>query len=60
MSVSNHRDFPTGPVVRTLPSNAGGAVSTTLDWEAKIPHALQWKIQNIKQNQYYNKFNKDF
>ena len=27
---------------------------------AKIPHASQQKDQNIKQKQYYNKFNKDF
>ena len=29
-------------------------------WEAKIPHASQPKIQNIKQKQNYNKFNKYF
>ena len=33
-------DFPGGPVVNTLPSNAGGA-SWILGQEAKIPHALQ-------------------
>ena len=38
--------------------NAGGAGSI-LDWEAKSPHAFQPKTQNIKQKQYYNKFNKD-
>ena len=32
------RDFPGGPVVKTLPSNAGDAGSTP-DWRAKIPHA---------------------
>ena len=26
----------------------------------KIPHALQPRIQNMKQKRYYNKFNKDF
>ena len=41
-----------------LPMNAGGAGSI-LDWEAKSPHAFQPKTQNIKQKQYYNKFNKD-
>ena len=44
-------DFPGGPVVKTSPSNAGGA---------KIPHASQPKKQNIKQKQNCNKFNKDF
>ena len=29
-------------------------------WGAKISHASQPKNQNIKQKQYYNKFNKDF
>ena len=52
-------DFPGGPVVKTLPFNAGGAGSIP-DWGAKIPHALRPKNQNIKQKQYCNKFNKDF
>ena len=33
------------------------------DWtelETKIPHASRPKKQNIKQKQYFNKFNKDF
>ena len=30
------------------------------DWEAKIPHALQPKNQNINQKQYCTKLNKDF
>ena len=29
-------------------------------WGAKIPHASWPKNQNIKQKQYFNKFNKDF
>ena len=41
-------DFPGGPVVKTLPSNAGGMDSIP-DWGAKIPHALQPKNQHIKQ-----------
>ena len=53
------RDFPGGPVVKTLPSNAGGA-GPIPGWGAKIPHALWPKNQNIKQKQHYNKFNKDF
>ena len=36
------RDFPEGPVVKTLPSNAGGAGSIP-GREAKIPHASQPK-----------------
>ena len=53
------RDFPGGPVVKTSPSNAGGAGSIR-GWGAKIPHASGPKNQNIKQKQYCNKFNKDF
>ena len=52
-------DFPGGPVVKTLPSNAGG-VGSIPGWEAKIPHASGPKNQTIKQKQYCNKFNKDF
>ena len=52
-------DFPGGPVVKTLPSNAGSTGSTQ-GRGAKIPHASQPKNQNIKQKKYCNKFNKDF
>ena len=52
-------DFPGGPVVKTLPSNAGGAGSIP-GQGAKIPHTLWPKNQNIKQKQFCNKFNKDF
>ena len=52
------RDFPVGPVVKTSPSNAGGA-GLIPGLGAEIPHALQPKYQNIKQKQYCNKFNKD-
>ena len=52
------RDFPGSPVVKTLPSNAGGAGSI-LGRGAKIPHCYWPKNQNIKQKQYCNKFNKD-
>ena len=46
-------------MVKTLPSNAGGA-DLIPDQEAKIPHASwQTKNQNTKQKQYCNKFNKD-
>ena len=53
------RDFPSGPVIKTWPSNAGGAGSIP-GQGAKIPPALWPKTQNIKQKQYRNKFNKDF
>ena len=50
------RDSPGGPVVKTLPSNAGG--------EGLIPGLSHMppgqKNQNIKEKQYCNKFNKDF
>ena len=52
-------DFPGGPVVKTLPSNAG-AVSSIPGRAAKIPHASQPKKQNIKQKQCCNEFKKDF
>ena len=52
-------DFPGGPVVKTFPSNAGGAGSFP-GWGAKIPHASWPKNQTIKQKQYCNKFNTDF
>ena len=50
------RDFLRGPVVKTLPTNVGG-VGLIPGHEAKIPHASWPKNQNIKQKQYYNKFN---
>ena len=40
-------DFPGGPVVKTSPSNAGGAGSIP-GWGAKIPHALRPKNQKHK------------
>ena len=40
-------EFPGGPVVKTSPSNAGGAGSIP-GWGTKIPHALRPKNQNIK------------
>ena len=53
------RDFPGGPVVKTLPSNAG-TTGLIPGQGAKIPHASRPRNQNIKQTQYCNKFNKDF
>ena len=52
-------DFPGSPVVKSLPSNAGGAGSIP-GQGPKIPLALQPKKQNMKQKKYCNKFNKDF
>ena len=55
-------DFPGGPVVNTLPSNAGGA-SWILGQEAKIPHAIERKTnktQKRKHKQHCKKFKKDF
>ena len=47
-------------MVKTLPSNAGGAGSIP-GQGAKIPHASWPKNQNIKKKkQYCNKSNKDF
>ena len=46
-------------MVKTLPSNAGGAGSIP-GRGAKIPHASQPKNQSIKQKQYCNAFKKDF
>ena len=41
------RDFPSGPVVKTLPSNAGNARCIT-GQGARIPHALWPKNQKVK------------
>ena len=54
-----HRELPGGPVVKTLPSNAGDAGSVP-GRDAKTPCASQAKTQIIKQTEYCNKFNKDF
>ena len=52
------RDVIGGPVVKSLPCNAGSTGSTPK--RAKISHAMGLKTQNIKrQKQYCNKFNKD-
>ena len=49
------RDFPDGPVVKTLPFNTRG-IGSIPGQEAEDGQ----KNQNIKQKQYCNKFNKDF
>ena len=38
----------------------GGGAGSIRDWEARIPHALWSKNQNIKQKQYCNISDKDF
>ena len=52
-------DFPGGPVIKTLPSNARDEGSKS-SRGAKMPHAPGPKSQNIKQKQYCIKFNKNF
>ena len=44
--LNGHRNFPGGPVVKTLPSNAGGMVSIPGPG-AKIPHAWWPKKKQI-------------
>ena len=53
------RASPGNLEVKTSHSSAGG-VGSIPGQSTKIPQALQPKNQNIKQKQYYNKFNKDF
>ena len=46
-------------MLKALPSNVG-VTGSIPGWEAKIPLVfLQPKKQNIKQKQYFSKFNKD-
>ena len=52
-------DFPGNPVVKTLPSNAE-SVDFSPGWGTKIAHASWPKNQDIKQKQFYNKFNNNF
>ena len=52
LSKQSAQDFPDGPVVGTLPSNAGGVGSSSV-WRAKIPHASWPKNQNIKRKRYH-------
>ena len=53
---SSQRDCPYSLVVRTPPSSAGDPGSSPGPG-AKLPHASQPKIQNIKQKKYRNKLN---
>ena len=45
--ITSTGDFPGGPMVKNLPSNAMG-VGSVPDQGAKIPHTLRPKNQNIK------------
>ena len=53
------RDFPGSPVVKTSPSNAGGAGSIP-GLGAKISHVLRQKNQNINQKNIVPKSIKTF
>lgn len=57
--VANLGDFPGTRVGKNLPSSAGGEASVP-GQAAKIPHAIWPKNQNIRQEQYCNKFNRNF
>ena len=46
MIEKKHRDFPSGPVVKSSPSHSGG-VGSIPGQVAKIPHALEPRNQNI-------------
>ena len=46
-------------MVRTSPFIAGGACSIP-SRGAKIPHASQTKVKNVRQKKYCKKFSKDF
>ena len=55
---TKRKGLPGSPVIKTSPSNAGGAGSIP-GRGAKIPYALWPKKQSSKQKQYCNRFNKD-
>ena len=57
--IKNSKDFSGGPVVKTLPSNPGGA-GLISGWELRSHICCGQKNKNIKQKQYCNKFNKNF
>ena len=53
------KGLPWWPVIKTSPSNAGGA-SSIPGGGARIPHASWAKSQSMKHMQYCNKFSKAF
>ena len=51
----NSRDFPGGPVVKSLPSDVKDAVSNP-GWETKIPHAVgHLSLRTIRKTQHSEK-----
>ena len=54
----NYGNKPLKGHLGNLPSNIGAECSIP-GWEAKVPHVLQSRNQNIKQKQYCNKSNKN-
>ena len=57
LRITKDGDVPGGPVFKTFSSSAVG-VNVIPGQGVKIPHASGPKIQNMKQKQYCNKFNK--
>ena len=58
--LTRHSDFPSHLVLKTSPYNAEG-VGLIPSWGARIlPTSRAKNPENLKQKQYYNKFNKDF
>ena len=53
-------EFAGGPVLRTPPFYTLGGVGSIPGRGTKIPHAPRPKTQNIKQKQYWSKFNEKF
>ena len=54
-----NRNFTGSSIFGTSASSAGNA-GLISGWGDKIQHVLWAKNQNIKQKQYFNKFNTDF
>ena len=55
-----YRDIPSGPMIKTLPSNTGGAgLIPGQELNSHMPCSKK-KTQSIKQKHYCNKFNKYF
>ena len=54
-----HWDFPSHPVVGTLPSSTGGAGSIPGQGDSRPKKKKKPKNPNLKKMQYCHKFNKD-
>ena len=59
-STKNLWGFPGGPVVKTLPSNAGGAGSIPSQGAKTTPWLMVKNTDHKQQKQYCKQFNKDF